>query len=190
MGKSILVVEDEGIIAEDIKQTLTKLGYAVLKTASSGENAIRYAQELQPDLVLMDIKLKGEMDGIEAARVIRGPLPGTDRVPHVALRRSDASRAQRETQPYGYLLKPFDDRELRTAIEVALRKHELERELADRERWFSTTLRSIGDAVIAVDERQRVTFINPSPRKSPAFSGRTPWGVRSSMSFVSWTRRE
>jgi diguanylate cyclase (GGDEF)-like protein len=155
----ILVVEDEAIVADDIQRTLVRLGYDVLPTAASGREAIEFARNLHPQLVLMDIRLQGPMDGIEAATVIRSECE----IPIVCLtsHSDDATLARAmETAPSGYLLKPFGDRELRTAIEVGLRKHQLEARLAERERWLSTILQSIGDAVIVTDLDEVVTVMN------------------------------
>ncbi len=157
---TILVVEDEQIIAQDIRQTLTDLGYAVPRTVATGVQAFQYAETLRPQLILMDIKLKGETDGIAAASEIRRCLG----IPIVYLtsHSDDATLARAaETHPYGYLVKPFNDRDLRTAIEVALQKHEFEEQLQARERWFATTLDSIGDAVLATDSDGIITFMNP-----------------------------
>jgi PAS domain S-box-containing protein len=157
---TILVVEDEQIIAQDIRQTLSDLGYAVPRTVATGAQAFQYAEALRPQLVLMDIKLKGETDGIAAASEIRRCLG----IPIVYLtsHSDDATLARAaETHPYGYLVKPFNDRDLRTTIEVALQKHEFEEQLQARERWFATTLDSIGDAVLATDSDGLITFMNP-----------------------------
>ncbi|MFH1581617.1 MAG: response regulator [Pseudomonadota bacterium] len=156
----ILVVEDEGIIAKDIQNTLESLGYAVPAIASSGEEAIKKATETLPDLVLMDIVLEGHMDGVEAAERIRDRFD----IPVVYLTSyADNKTLQRAkiTEPYGYILKPFSERELYTTIEMALYKHKMEKKLRDSEQWLSTTLKSIGDAVIATDANGFVTFMNP-----------------------------
>ena len=156
----VLVVEDEGIVAKDIQNTLKKLGYAVPAIASSGEEAIKKATETLPDLVLMDIVLEGYMDGVEAAEQIRDRFD----IPVVYLTAyADNKTLQRAkiTEPYGYILKPFSERELHTAIEIALYKHQMERKLRDSEQWLATTLKSIGDAVIATDAGGFVTFMNP-----------------------------
>ncbi len=166
---TVLVVEDEALIAGDIQQTLLRLGYDVPITLSSGESAVDITNQLKPSLVLMDIKLRGAMDGIETAAAIRSRFD----VPIVYLTsHSDEATLSRAkaTNPHGYLLKPFSDRELRTAIEVALNRHVLEVRLALRERWFSTTLRSIGDAVIATDADEKITFLNGVAEKL------TGWG--------------
>lgn len=156
---TILVVEDEGIIAQDIQRTLMTLGYQVPCTAQSAKDALQIVEELQPDLVLMDIKIKGDLDGIEAAALMRNrwDIP----VIYLTAHSDDVTLARaKETGPHGYLLKPFNERDLRTAVEVALRKHELEKNLRERERWFSTTLESLGDAVIATNPQSQITFMN------------------------------
>ena len=158
-ARSVLVVEDQGIIAEDIAMSLERLGYLVSGKARSAEEAVRAVEKAKPDLVLMDIQLRGAVDGIEATRQIkeRCDIP----VIYLTSHSDEGTLARaKETSPHGYLLKPFHERDLRTAIEVALRKHELEVKLAERERWFSTTLQSIGDAVIATDRNEVITFIN------------------------------
>lgn len=121
----ILVVEDEVIVAEDIAGRLKKLGYAVAGTVSSGEEAIQKAAETQPDLVLMDIVLKGEMDGVTASEKIRN---NTD-IPTVFLTAyADEKTLQRAklTDPFGYIVKPFQQNDLRVAIEIAVHRHEIE----------------------------------------------------------------
>jgi signal transduction histidine kinase len=125
---NILVVEDDGIVALDIVGCLRSLGYSVSEIVSSGEEAVKKVQENKPDLVLMDIILKGEMDGIEAADAIRTQ----HRVPVVYLTAyADEELLERAkiTEPFGYIIKPFEDRELHSAIEMALYKHEAEKAL-------------------------------------------------------------
>jgi PAS domain S-box-containing protein len=165
----ILIVEDEGIVAKDIQNRLTRQGYTVVGTTETGEDAVRMAGHLQPDLVLMDIRLKGAMDGVTAAEQIRDRclLP----VIYLTAYADDATLARaRLTEPYGYILKPFEERELRTVIEMALFKHRAERRLRESERRFATTLHSIGEAVIATDSQGRVTFLNPVAEKLTGWS--------------------
>jgi PAS domain S-box-containing protein len=156
---SILVVEDEAIVARDIQTTLRDLGYEVLDTAGSCEEAIHRASIRCPDLVLMDIRIQGRRDGIETAEMLRRRF----RIPVVFLTAyaddTTIERAKR-AQPYGYLVKPIKSNELRSVVEVSLYKHEIDTRLRERERWFSTTLRSIGDAVVSTDVEGRVTFMN------------------------------
>ncbi|MEG3860707.1 hybrid sensor histidine kinase/response regulator [Microcoleus sp. herbarium12] len=121
----ILVVEDEIIVAEDIAGRLKKLGYLVTATVTSGEEAIEKVAENQPDLVLMDIVLKGEMDGVTAAEKIRTKV----NVPTIFLTAyADEKTLERAkmTDPFGYIIKPFQQNDLRVAIEIALNRHEIE----------------------------------------------------------------
>ena len=157
--KTVLVVEDEPLIARELERTLIRLGYRVPEIAGSGGEALRAITIARPALVLMDVNLKGELDGIATASAIRRRWD----VPIIYLtsHSDDATLARaKDTGPHGYLIKPFNERDLRITIEVALSKHELEAEIARRERWFSTTLASIGDAVIAADDGDCITFMN------------------------------
>jgi two-component system cell cycle sensor histidine kinase/response regulator CckA len=156
----ILVIEDDNIVLMELKDQLHRLGHLVVGTASSGDAAIERAVETQPDLVLMDIRLKGDMDGIEAATEIRARCD----IPVVYLTAyTDEATLQRAmvTEPYGYIIKPFQPRELNTAIEIGLYKHQIERKLKESEQWLATTLNSISDAVMATDSDGLVTFLNP-----------------------------
>lgn len=156
----VLVVEDESVVSKDIQESLKGLGYTVCGTASAGEEAIKKAESLQPDLVLMDIVLRGDIDGVEAAETIRSRF----HIPVIYLTAySDEHTLNRAkvTEPSGYILKPFDERELHTTIEVALYRHTMQKKLKESERWFATTLKSIGDAVIATNTEGHITFMNP-----------------------------
>src|SRR4051812_37196128 len=155
----ILVVEDEGIVAMEIQNRLNSMGYAVVAVVPAGEAAIKKAGELQPDLVLMDIRLKGKLDGISAAEQIRAQFD----IPVIFLTAyADEHTLQRAkvTEPYGYVLKPFEERELHIAMEVALYKHRVEHRLKENEHRLATTLNSIGDAVVATDIHGAINFMN------------------------------
>jgi len=156
----LLIVEDEGIVALNIQNRLQGLGYSVVATVSSGEEAIQVAGETRPDLILMDIKLDGKVDGIEAAaeihRLFHLPV-----VYLTAYTNDETLNRAKLTEPYGYILKPFEARDLCTTIEVALYKYQMEQQLREREQWLATTLKSIGDAVITTDTEGLVTFMNP-----------------------------
>jgi len=130
MKKQILVVEDERVVADDIKMSLQRLGYAVCGLAISGEEAIKKAEEARPDLVLMDIVLKGEMDGIEAASAIssRFNIPVVYLTAHADKHMLERAKV---TEPFGYILKPFEDKELNSILEIALYKHRMERKLKE-----------------------------------------------------------
>ncbi len=142
----ILVVEDETIVALDLKNSLTILGYDVVATAATGEDAIARADETRPDLVLMDIILKGEMDGVEAANTIRARLE----IPVIFLTAcADETTLQRAkvTEPFGYLLKPFEERELHGHIEIALYKHRMEKMLKESEERYSLATQGANDGL-------------------------------------------
>ena len=158
---TLLVVEDEAIVAMDLREQLVELGYRVCGIASNADRAIELARQHRPDLVLMDIVIKGDRDGVETAEVISRSL----HIPVVFLTAySDASTVERaaKTAPYGYLTKPFQTKELRAAVEVALYKATVERRLRDSERWFSATLHCVVDAVIATNPDRTVRFMNPA----------------------------
>lgn len=156
----ILIVEDDRVVARDILQQLTGMGHTVVGSTGRGEDAVALAQDTEPELVLMDIRLEGSLDGIDAAQQIRERC----RIPVVFLTAySDDETVKRATvtEPFGYLLKPYEDSQLRTIIDMALYKHAAELKLQESERRYATTLASIGDAVIATDDQLRVTFMNP-----------------------------
>ena len=158
---SILIVEDEAIVALDLRTQLEELGYDVIGIADQADDALKIAAVQRPDLVLMDVRLKGPTDGIRTA----GILTRMYHVPVVYLTaHSDDETVQRAagTAPYGYLTKPFQIRELRAAIEVALTKARMERQLQDSERWFASTLQCVQDGVILTQLDGRVRFLNPS----------------------------
>jgi PAS domain S-box-containing protein len=156
----ILVVEDELIIAKGIQKRLQALGYSVAGAAISGEEAVDKALDLLPDLVLMDINLQGGMDGVTAAERIRSQAD----IPVIYLTAyADADTLERAkvTEPFGYIVKPFQDITLQSSIEMALYKHRMESRLRRSEQWLATILRSVGDGIIATDTAGRVTFLNP-----------------------------
>ncbi|MBP2674999.1 MAG: sensor hybrid histidine kinase [Deltaproteobacteria bacterium] len=169
-GTTILIVEDEAIVAADLDGKLRRLGYEVAGIAASGEEAVAMALRLRPRLVLMDIKLEGPMDGIEAIEAIRGRYD----VPVIYLTaHSDAATLARAkvTGPAGYLLKPFEERDLATQIELALYKHQADRQLQEQREWLRVTLTSIGDAVVATDAEGRIAFINPVAASLTGWTG-------------------
>jgi diguanylate cyclase (GGDEF)-like protein/PAS domain S-box-containing protein len=158
---TILVVEDESALALDLELLLNRMNYEVCGVADNGRDAIARAWKQRPNLVLMDTGIKGDIDGMEAVSQISGTLhipvifitPGSD---DQTVERAAASAS------YGYLTKPFDARQLHAAIEVALYKAALERQLRESEQWFAATLRCVGDAVVATDVQGSVQFMNPS----------------------------
>lgn len=156
----ILIVEDEPLIAEDIAEQLQLLGYEITGLVSYGEKVIDAVQSTTPDLIIMDIHLKGQMDGISAAAAVKQHCS----CPVVFLTAfADEDLLQRAalTAPYGYILKPFNNRELHATIQMTLHKHALETELQDTREWLQATMNSIGDAVIVTDCDGKVKFLNP-----------------------------
>ncbi len=158
---TILIVEDEAIVAADLAGKLRRLGYEVVGTAARGEDAVTMAESLQPHLVLMDIRLESSMDGIRATEEIhrRSDVPVIYLTAH-----SDAATLSQAklTGPFGYILKPFEERELAAQIELALYKHQADRQIREQREWLRVTLSSIGDAVIATDGDERISFLNPA----------------------------
>lgn len=156
----ILVAEDDEIIAEDIRLALQELNYRVAGVVATAQDAIERAEETRPDLVLMDVMLGDKSDGIDAAAYIGSQL----NIPIIYLTAfADEEHLARAkvTEPFGYMIKPFRDRELHSNIEMALFKHQIESQLRESEEWLMVTLSSIGEAVISTDARGRVTFMNP-----------------------------
>jgi PAS domain S-box-containing protein len=175
MPANILVVEDEAIIAEDIGTSLRNLGYSVAGIASTGEEAVAKARDLHPSLVLMDIMLQGEMDGVEAAeRILRQcNVPVVYLTAHTD---DNTFRRAKLTEPYSYVIKPYEEKELQIAIEMALYNHEVKTKLRRVENWFATALKSLGDAVIATDRDGAVTYMNPMAEGITGWSRRELFG--------------
>jgi len=155
----ILIVEDESLVAKDIQAMILNLGYAVAGVVSSGEKALQKIEDNPPALVLMDIVLKGPLDGIATAEKILARF----NIPIVYLTAyADETTVNRAklTEPFGYLLKPFEERELQTTIEMALHKFARETQFLERERWVFSILDNLQYAVIAVDPQGRISFMN------------------------------
>lgn len=157
---AVLVVEDERLVARDLQQTLEGLGYDAFGVAASVDEALARANERRPDAVLLDIRIQGLCDGIEVGEVLRMHFDPALVYVTAHAEQSTVERAKR-TEPHGYLLKPVRSSELRSTLEIALHRHEAEKRLRERENWFSTTLRSMADGVIAVGADAHVAFLNP-----------------------------
>jgi PAS domain S-box-containing protein len=155
----VLIVEDESVNAAVIEHQLKKLGYSVAGIAISGEEALQLARKARPDLVLMDIQLEGRIDGVEAAIAIRQEMG----IPVVYLTgNSDEQTIERArtTEAFGYLHKPFQEREVHSTLQLALHRAEMEARVRDERKWFATTLRYINDAVIAADATGAVKLVS------------------------------
>ncbi|MCA1960397.1 MAG: response regulator [Desulfomonile sp.] len=158
-GPQIMVVEDEVVVAMELQSKLTSMGYVVAAATGSGEDAVEKAGELRPDLVLMDIQLAGDLDGIEAAQRIRQLYD----IPVVFLTaHADEKTLQRAklSEPFGYLIKPFSGAELRTTIEVSLYKHGRDVHEKEVTEWYSSALNVLGGAVVAATGDGVVKYVN------------------------------
>lgn len=160
----LLIVEDEELVARDIENMAERAGYEVCGVAATGEQALSLAATLRPDLALVDIILKGPVDGIETAQKLWNEMD----IPSIyvtAYADELTLLRAKETNPFGYILKPFNERELRVNIEMALFKSQMELKLRERENWLATILGTIGDAVIATDGQNKITYLNPSAER-------------------------
>lgn len=177
-GPKILVVEDEQILAEDLRDILESFSYHVVGVVESGEKAVKLAPKLNPDLVIMDIMLRGRKDGIEAANEIKRKY----NLPVVFLTAyADEPTLQRAkiAEPFGYILKPFKEQELHTTIQMALHKHRMEMQTKEREKWLANVLVSIGDAVVVADVNGKIKFMNPAAEALTGWKLKDALGVDS-----------
>ena len=167
--KTILVVEDEFIVAADVMARLRRHGYQVIGNCASGEQAILLTEQVRPDLVLMDIQLAGEIDGITASQEIRRRF----RIPVVFLTAySEDTTLQRAklSEPFGYILKPFEDRELKIVIETAFYKHQAEESLRKSEETYRRLFETVPQGVIYQNMEGYVTAANPAAERTLGLS--------------------
>jgi PAS domain S-box-containing protein/putative nucleotidyltransferase with HDIG domain len=156
----LLIVEDESLVARDVENMAVSQGYEVCGIASSGDQCLEMVARLQPDIILMDVIIKGSLDGISVSEKIWRSY----RIPIIfvtAYADEQTLKRAKITEAFGYILKPFDERELKIAIEMAYFKSLMEARLREREEWLSALLKSIGDGVIATDKNGAITFMNP-----------------------------
>ncbi len=157
--RKVLIVEDEVAVGNVVRKQLNRKGFDVLEVVSTGEAAIQAVRDERPDVVLMDIHLAGDLDGIDAAKKVQGEFD----VPVIYLTgdaMDDTVEEAREAQAYGYLLKPINDRELVTTIEIALYKHDMERKLKESEIRYRTLTQAMPQKVWTADENGKATFFN------------------------------
>lgn len=165
MGTRILIVEDELLVAKDIRKFLQSLDYDVPGIAASGQQAIDFAIQFKPDLILMDIRLKGEMDGIEASEIILKHMDVA--VVYLTGQWDKATRDRaRKTGPFHYILKPWVERELQIGVEMALSKHAAERKVKESEDRIRRIIENALDAVVTMDEDGKITEWNPQAEKT------------------------
>ena len=157
--RSIMIVEDELIVAEDLANWLTSLGYAVGARAASGAEAVQLCEKTRPDLILMDILLPGELDGIQAAEIIRKRFDTP--VVYLTASSDETTLARAKvTEPFGYILKPFDERGLYTTIEMALFKHQSEKRLRNSEERFRLVYENAPVAFQSLDADAHILQVN------------------------------
>jgi PAS domain S-box-containing protein len=155
----ILIVEDEALVAEDLKEMLLGLGYEVPGIAKTGEKAIALAGEHQPDLVLMDINLSGAMDGINAGGEIRSRW-GIPIIYVTAFATPTIIDRAKKTNPSGYILKPFNERQIQTAIQIGLYNFALEQQLKEHDATISTLINATSSLLILVDMQGIIRAVN------------------------------
>ncbi|MBL0174982.1 MAG: PAS domain S-box protein [Ignavibacteria bacterium] len=165
----ILVVEDEYIVAEDLCALLRRLGYDVTDICATGAAVVEAVRSNAPDLILMDIKLQGPQDGVQTALQLRTMCD----IPVIyvsALADDDTLDRAKITEPFGYIIKPFEEREIHSSIEITLYKHAMDRKLRARDAWHRRALCSLHEGVITSDTEGRVTFLNPRAEQLTGWS--------------------
>src|SRR3954465_5336936 len=193
--RRILIVEDQRLIAADLESTLKKLGYLVVGNVASGDEAISTSDQVRPELVLMDVRLRGPMDGIQAAQIIRDRfnLP----VVYLTAYADEATILRaKKTTPFGYLVKPFNERELRATIEVAFYTHQMERTLADERarrhavEEFKILVDGVRDyAIFMLDGNGRVTTWNTGAERLKGYKGNEIIGKHFSVFYTEQARQ-
>jgi len=172
----ILVVEDESIVAKDIQNTLVKLGYEVPVTASSAASAYEKLEMIKPDLVFLDIKLKGEEDGIHIAEHIKEKynIPVIFLTSYVDQATLDRAKV---TEPYGYIVKPFNESDLKTTVEMALFKFGRDREVRDREQRLVNALAKVDESIIIIDVDGRISYLNEKAENLLGYGSNSAVGI-------------
>lgn len=182
--RDILIVEDERLVAEDIKGTLEGLGYNVTGIIDRGDKAIEKVREKEPDLVLMDIVLKGDRDGVETADKIKSEFD----IPVIYLTAyadDEKLKRARVTEPYGYIIKPFRERELHSNIEMAFYKHEMERKLKESEKKYRAIFENSGSPMAILEKDKTISMINEKMEKLTGYSKEELEGKMKWPKFVS-----
>ncbi len=178
----ILIAEDEMIVAESLALTLRNLGYQVVRTVSTGELAIQATEESKPDLILMDVNLRGEIDGIQASEQIRARLD----IPVIfltAYEREDVLSRAKVTEPYGFIAKPFSPYLLKTTIETALYKHAADKRVRESEERYRMLVEQSIDG-IAVAQGKTLRFVNPELAKMFGFQSEEEMEGQNFLTFV------
>ena len=182
---NILIVEDEAVVAADLASKLERVGYRCVGIAADGEDAVESAKNLAPDLVLMDIRLVGPMDGIKTAERIQV----SRNIPIVYLTaHSDMATLRRAaaTEPFGYILKPFEERDVTTQIEIALFKHQAERRLRESEERYRRLVETAMDSIITFDHAGLILSCNPATEQMFGYRIEEMIGRNISMLLPGW----
>ncbi len=167
--RKILVVEDEVVIALRLQKRLSSMGFDITDVAYSGEEAVEKAKSLRPDLILMDIMLQGKLDGIVAAKIINVELD----IPVVfltAFSEDNIIEGAKHAEPYGFILKPFQDREIKAAIEIALYKKEMEKALQESEENFKALAENANDGILIAAGEGKHVFANKRAAEMTGYS--------------------
>lgn len=175
-AKTVLVVEDERIVAEDISEILRSMGCFVCGIAATGLHAMELFVEFSPDLILMDVVLQGDMDGIETACRINKIRDASVVFLTAYSDRGVLDRAK-EAGPIGYIVKPFDENNLRSTVEIALHRAQIEKAVSRNPDWLVTGLRSISNGVVAVDRFGRIEFMNKAAEDMTGISSMAAYGI-------------
>ncbi|UCD89380.1 MAG: response regulator [Desulfobacterales bacterium] len=159
--KKILVVEDEVVIAMSLQRRLTSMGYDVVGICHNAETGIEMARKLDPDLILMDIMMPGNLDGISGAQAIKAEFD----IPVIfltAYTEDQLIEKAKQIEPHGYLVKPIQDRELKAAVEIAIYKQEMVHQLKASEQQYRSMIDAMGDAIHVVDRDMKILIANPT----------------------------
>ena len=186
---NILIVEDEAVVAADLAGKLERAGYRSVGIACDGEDAVETAKALAPDLVLMDIRLAGPMDGIKTAERIQA----SRNIPIVYLTaHSDMATLRRAaaTEPFGYILKPFEERDVTTQIEIALFKHQAEGRLRESEERYRKLVETAMDSIITFDHAGLIVSSNPATEQMFGYGTEEMIGRNISMLLPAWFAEE
>jgi len=157
--KRILIVEDESLIAENIRMILEDYGYSVVQIVSSGEAAVKAAKDHRPDMIIMDIMLEGLMTGIDAAQQIFTKF-GTPIIYLTAYSDDNTLEEAKFTQPYGYIVKPFEEGELYATLEMAFYRVMVDKVLRESEEKYRNLVEKVEDGIIMMDQVSKLTFVN------------------------------
>lgn len=160
-SKKILIVEDELMIAEDIQESLGNAGYDVVGMVATGPDALGAVRRQRPDLVLLDIRLRGDMDGIATAREAQ-QIHDCAVIYLTAYADSQTLQRAKLTSPFGYVLKPFREKELLAMVEITLYRHELDRTARERQSLFSQILNTTSDGIVTANDKGEVEYMNPA----------------------------